>query len=156
SPEYFAKAAVRLVEEGAKIIGGCCGTTPEHIRQLKVFLGSAKTKARTKTSVHAAVKEKAPLLESEKSRLAHKLGRKFITAVEMDLPRGLNIQKLLAGARALKISGVDIIDISDGARARLRMNPVAACTLLQREVGVDTTMHFSCRDRNLLAVQADL
>ncbi len=104
----------------------------------------------------AQTKERAPLAESRPSELSQKIGRKFITAVEMDLPRGLNIEKLLAGARALKIAGVDVIDISDGARARLRMNPVAACTLLQRDVGVDTTMHFSCRDRNLLAVQADL
>lgn len=156
SPEYFAKAAVRLFEEGAKIIGGCCGTTPEHIRQLKAQLKTTKAKAKGRVSVAAVAREKAPLAESEASELAHKLGRKFITAVEMDLPRGLNIQKLLAGARALKIAGVDIIDISDGARARLRMNPVAACTLLQNQVGVDTTMHFSCRDRNLLAVQADL
>ncbi len=155
SPEYFAKAASRLVEEGAKVIGGCCGTTPEHIRQLRKALSGA-IKIKRRHSVSAVAKERTPLPESQPSELAHKVGRKFITAVEMDLPRGLNIEKLLSGARALKIAGVDVIDISDGARARLRMNPVAACTLLQREVGIDTTMHFSCRDRNLLAVQADL
>jgi homocysteine S-methyltransferase len=156
SPEYFAKAAARLVEEGAKVVGGCCGTTPEHIRQLSRQLASAPIKVKKRHSSAAEAREKAPLAESRPSELSQKLGRKFITAVEMDLPRGLNIEKLLAGARALKIAGVDVIDISDGARARLRMNPVAACSLLQRDVGVDTTMHFSCRDRNLLAVQADL
>jgi len=156
SPEYFAKAAARLVEEGAKIVGGCCGTTPEHIRHLSRYLSSSPVKVKRRHSAVAETKEKAPLPESRPSELSQKLGRKFITAVEMDLPRGLNIEKLLAGARALKIAGVDVIDISDGARARLRMNPVAACSLLQRDVGVDTTMHFSCRDRNLLAVQADL
>jgi homocysteine S-methyltransferase len=156
SPEYFAKATMRLVEEGAKIVGGCCGTTPEHIRHLHDLLRKSKVKVKTRASVGVVSREREPLKESQPSELAHKLGRKFITAVEMDLPRGLNIQKLLAGARALKIAGVDVIDISDGARARLRMNPVAACSLLQKDVGVDTTMHFSCRDRNLLAVQADL
>jgi methionine synthase I (cobalamin-dependent)/5,10-methylenetetrahydrofolate reductase len=156
SPEYFAKAAVRLVEEGAKIIGGCCGTTPEHIAQLKKLLVRSNVKAKPRRSVSATAREAQPLHESEPSELSEKIGKKFITAVEMDLPRGLNIQKLLSGARALKIAGVDVIDISDGARARLRMNPVAVCTLLQKEVGIDTTMHFSCRDRNLLAVQADL
>jgi homocysteine S-methyltransferase len=74
----------------------------------------------------------------------------------MDLPRGLNIDRLLAGAKTLKIAGVDVINISDGARARLRMNPMSVCALLMQKVGVDTTMHFACRDRNLLAVQADL
>lgn len=156
SPEYFAKAAARLAEEGAKLVGGCCGTTPEHIRQLSQLLASGKIKAKPRVTTAAVAKEKEPLKESQPSELSQKLGRKFITAVEMDLPRGLNIQKLLAGARALKIAGVDVVDISDGARARLRMNPVAVCTLLQRDVGIDTTMHFSCRDRNLLAVQADL
>jgi homocysteine S-methyltransferase len=79
-----------------------------------------------------------------------------VIAVEMDLPRGLGIDKLIAGAKTLKIAGTDVINISDGARARLRMTPMAACALLMSRVGVDTTMHFACRDRNLLAVQADL
>ncbi|HEY3781613.1 MAG TPA: bifunctional homocysteine S-methyltransferase/methylenetetrahydrofolate reductase [Fimbriimonadaceae bacterium] len=156
APDYFAKATLRLVEEGARVIGGCCGTTPEHIRELSKLINAAPVKVKKRPSLPAVAKEKEPLKESQWSELSHKLGKKFITAVEMDLPRGLNIQKLLAGARALKIAGVDVVDISDGARARLRMNPVAACTLLQKDVGIDTTMHFSCRDRNLLAVQADL
>jgi methionine synthase / methylenetetrahydrofolate reductase(NADPH) len=74
----------------------------------------------------------------------------------MDLPRGLAVDKVLAGAKALKIRGADLIDISDGARARLRMNPMSICSIIQNRVGVETMMHFSCRDRNLLAVQADL
>lgn len=155
SPDYFAKAAARLIEEGARLVGGCCGTTPDHIRSLKTFVeGGVKVKPRASTS--AVVREKTPLKESEPSELALKLGRKFVTAVEMDLPRGLNIDKLIAGAKTLKIAGVDVINISDGARARLRMNPMSVCALLMQRVGVDTTMHFACRDRNLLAVQADL
>lgn len=155
SPEYFAKAAVRLLEEGARIVGGCCGTTPDHIRELRQ-LTDRGVKTKPRASISAVVREKTPLKESEPSELSQKLGRKFVTAVEMDLPRGLNIDKLLAGAKTLKIAGVDVINISDGARARLRMNPMSVCALLMQRVGVDTTMHFACRDRNLLAVQADL
>lgn len=155
SPEYFAKAAVRLVEEGAKLIGGCCGTTPEHISRLREEL-LAGVKVRPRGAEHRETRAKADLPESEPSELARKIGRTFVVSVEMDLPRGLGIDKLVAGAKTLKIAGVDVINISDGARARLRMNPMAVCALLMTRVGVDTTMHFACRDRNLLAVQADL
>lgn len=154
-PEYFAKATMRLVEEGAKIVGGCCGTTPDHIREIRKLVGKGvKTKARTGLSI--TTKERAPLPETEPSELAQKIGQKFITAVELDVPRGLNLDKLLASCKAMKIAGADVINISDGARARLRCNPAAVCSLIQRQVGIETTMHFACRDRNLLAMQADL
>jgi methionine synthase I (cobalamin-dependent)/5,10-methylenetetrahydrofolate reductase len=156
SPDYFAKAVARLVEEGARIVGGCCGTTPEHIRQLRQALDSQKVKAKRRSRHQAVDLEKAPLPESEPSELAQKLGRKFIVTVEMDLPRGLSVDKVLAGAKSLKVRGADLIDISDGARARLRMNPMSICSIIQNRVGIETMMHFSCRDRNLLAVQADL
>ncbi len=155
-PEYFAKAAARLVEEGAKIIGGCCGTTPEHIRHLANLLKAKNTRPKLRARAVIGEKEKAPLPASEPSELAQKLGRKFVTAVEMDVPRGLKIDKLVAGCKALKISGADVINISDGARARLRMNPSAVASLIQNTGGIESTMHFSCRDRNLLAIQADL
>ncbi|AIE85507.1 bifunctional homocysteine S-methyltransferase/methylenetetrahydrofolate reductase [Fimbriimonas ginsengisoli] len=156
SPEYFAKAASRLVEEGAKIVGGCCGTTPAHIRALRRVLESGRIKPKPRTTVAAVTKERAPLATTEPSELAQKLGRKFVVAVEMDVPRGLNLNRLLAGARSLKISGADVINISDGARARLRMNPAAVSQIIQSQVGIEVTMHFSCRDRNLLAIQSDL
>jgi len=156
SPEYFAKAASRLIEEGARLIGGCCGTTPSHIQALSEELRRAPIKVRRRGPQAQRESTKEPPKESEPSELARKIGRKFVTAVEMDLPRGLNIDKLINGAKCLKIAGVDVINISDGARARLRMNPMSVCATLMQKVGVDTTMHFSCRDRNLLAVQADL
>ncbi len=156
SPEYFAKAAVRLVEEGARIVGGCCGTTPEHIRQLRLELSRVTKTNRPRVTKPREREVQEPLPSTEPSELAQKLGKKFVTAVEMDVPRGLNLDKLLAGAKALKIQGVDVINISDGARARLRMNPSAVSTLIQSRVGVEVTMHFSCRDRNLLAIQSDL
>lgn len=155
SPEYFARATARLVEEGARLVGGCCGTTPEHIHELRKVL-DAGVKVRPRGAAQVAAREKAALVESEPSEISRKLGRTFVVSVEMDLPRGLGIDKLIAGAKTLKIAGVDVINISDGARARLRMNPMAVCALLMTRVGVDTTMHFACRDRNLLAVQADL
>lgn len=155
-PEYFAKAALRLVEEGAKIIGGCCGTTPDHVRALRALVSSKGVKPKARTTVTTTEREKAPLPSSEPSELAQKIGRKFVVAVEMDVPRGLKIEKLMANCKALKISGADVINISDGARARLRMNPSAVASLIQNRVGIEATMHFSCRDRNLLAIQADL
>ena len=155
APDYFAKAAARLAEEGARLIGGCCGTTPDHIRELKKALGKG-VKVRPRTSLKIREGEAKPLPEVPATELMMKLGRKFIHAVEMDVPRGVNLDKLLHAARVLKVEGVDVINISDGARARLRMNPMAVCEQIQRHVGIEATMHFSCRDRNLLAVQADL
>lgn len=155
-PEYFAKAAVRLVEEGAKIIGGCCGTTPEHIRELRRLIGRSKIQVKPRPSIHKKRQDAAALPESEPTELARKVGKKFVTAVEMDVPRGLNTDKLLASCKDLKIAGADVINISDGARARLRINPAAIASLIQTKVGVEVTMHFSCRDRNLLAIQSDL
>lgn len=156
TPDYFAKAAVRLVEEGARIIGGCCGTSPEHIRQLREELCKVKVRKRPaalKKAVEAQAKE---VPSTEPSELGQKLGKKFVVAVEMDVPRGLNLDHLMKGAKQLKIVGADVINISDGARARLRMNPSAVSALLQSQVGIEVTMHFSCRDRNVLAIQADL
>ena len=155
-PVYFAKAAGRLVEEGATVIGGCCGTTPDHIRLLKELLKNRPPKVKPREQRVREASDKAPLESAEPSELALKIGNKFVTAVEMDVPRGLLLHKLLDGCRGLKIAGADVINISDGARARLRMNPAAVASLIQREVGIEVTMHFSCRDRNLLAVQSDL
>lgn len=156
-PEYFAKACMRLVEEGAHIIGGCCGTTPEHIARMRSLLDAGAYRPQARTSVERRAKEQKPLAETEPTELAMKLKNgKFIITVEMDLPRGLNVDKILRGSKSLKVHGADLVDISDGARARLRMNPMSVATLIQDKVGMEVMMHFSCRDRNLLAIQADL
>jgi homocysteine S-methyltransferase len=155
-PEYFAKAALRLIDEGASLVGGCCGTTPEHVRLLKCAVKARRSKPKPKATVATEAAETAPIGVTEPSELAQKVGRKFLVAVEMDVPRGLNLERLLAGAKSLKIAGADVINISDGARARLRMNPAAVSSLIQNRTGIEVTMHFSCRDRNLLAVQSDL
>ena len=157
-PEYFAQACLRLVQEGVRIIGGCCGTTPEHIRQIRAALDANPiTNVAKKARAASKSAEAKELPRTVPSELAEKLAKgRFVTAVEMDVPRGLNVDKLIAGARSMKIAGADVINISDGARARLRMNPVAVSSLIQTRVGIEVTMHFSCRDRNLLAIQSDL
>lgn len=155
SPEYFGAAAARLAEAGATLIGGCCGTTPDHIRELSTALANREVRVRAKTRA-AEAQAKKPLEVAEPSDLASKLGKKFVVTVELDLPRGLDTSKVLDGAASLKAKGVDTIDISDGARARLRMTPVAICNIIQRDIGIETMMHVACRDRNLLALQADL
>jgi methionine synthase / methylenetetrahydrofolate reductase(NADPH) len=132
SPEYFAKATSRLIEEGARVVGGCCGTTPAHIREMRKMIDAGiKPKARTIITRTAQEKEELPTASS--SQLSEKIKTQFVTAVEMDVPRGLRIEKLLKGASTLKELGCDLINISDGARARLRMNPTAVSNLIQNQ-----------------------
>jgi methionine synthase I (cobalamin-dependent)/5,10-methylenetetrahydrofolate reductase len=155
-PDYFAQYGEQFARIGVNVVGGCCGTTPAHIRAVAERLRGVKPRARR---VPARVKEAVKpeeLPRAEPSQLAGKLGRKYVIAVELDLPRGLDVTKVLDGALSLKEHGVDVIDISDGARARLRMNPIAISHLIQEQVGIEVMMHFACRDRNLLAIQADL
>jgi len=155
SPEYFGAAAARLADAGATLIGGCCGTTPEHIAELSKALTNREIRVRARFRTAEATANK-PLESATPSSLAGKLGKQFVITVELDLPRGLDTSKVLNGARSLKSNGVDMIDISDGARARLRMTPVAVCKIVERDAGIETMMHIACRDRNLLALQADL
>jgi len=155
-PDYFAHYGEQFARIGVHIIGGCCGTTPAHIRAVAERLQGVKPRVRrAPVKVVEAVKPEE-LPRAEPSQLAAKLGRKYVIAVELDLPRGLDVRKVLESARSLREHGVDAIDISDGARARLRMNPIAISHLIQEQVGIEVMMHFACRDRNLLAIQADL
>jgi homocysteine S-methyltransferase len=160
TPEYFGRQAVILAEAGAGIIGGCCGTSPEHIAAIARALAgrAADRRARPIATATTVPAPEAPLPApmSDHSRLSAKLGKKYVTAVELDLPRGLDVTKVIEGAQSLLAAGVDVIDISDGARARLRMNAAAVAHLVQERTGAEVMLHFACRDRNLLAVQADL
>lgn len=156
TPEYFGKAAARLADAGANLIGGCCGVLPNHIRELASALHDRAPRKRVHVRAQEAEVRK-PLEESEPSKLNEKLrAGKFVTTVELDLPRGLDTSKVLEGAAALHGVGCDLIDISDGARARLRMSPVAISSIIQKEVGIEVMMHVACRDRNLLALQSDM
>jgi len=157
SAEYFGDYALSFMREGAKVIGGCCGTTPEHIAAMRRALDS------TPAGVAVEMEAPAPEITAEQeerlrpTRLAEKLsGGQFVFAVEMDPPRGLSTHKLLAGASLLAEAGADSIDVADSPMARMRMSPWAVCSLIQRQLKVETVLHFPTRGRNLLRVQGDL
>ncbi|HHX40492.1 MAG TPA: bifunctional homocysteine S-methyltransferase/methylenetetrahydrofolate reductase [Armatimonadetes bacterium] len=157
TPEYFARYGRQMVEAGARIVGGCCGTTPAHIRALaQAVRGVEPGSRRVAVSVRTRSDETKATRQAQASRLAEKLGRKFVVTVELDVPRGLDMSSLIQAAEALRDQGCDCINISDGARARLRMNPMVVGRLVQEIVGIEVIQHFACRDRNLLAIQADL
>jgi methionine synthase / methylenetetrahydrofolate reductase(NADPH) len=161
SPEYMASYARKFVAAGVRLVGGCCGTTPEHTRVMKSALrvGEARTKA---ASAHASGGQAAPKtiaavpLEN-RSALGTKLARgEFVTMVEIVPPKGIDIQKEVEGARFLKSVGVDAVNIPDSPRASARMSNQALSLLIQRDVGIDAILHYTCRDRNVLCIQSDL
>jgi len=161
SPEYMASYARKFVAAGVRLVGGCCGTTPEHTRVMKSALrvGEARGKASARPVVGG---QSAPLaipavpLE-ERSLLGAKLARgEFVTMVEIVPPKGIDIQKEVEGARFLKSVGVDAVNIPDSPRASARMSNQALSLLIQRQVGIDPILHYTCRDRNVLCIQSDL
>ena len=156
--DHFAGYGVKLAEAGARLIGGCCGTTPDHVRALTRALEgfSPKTGHARRRAVAVEARDRVELSGEPATGFAEKLRTGFAVTVEVDLPRGSDISRVIAAARSLKERGVDAIDISDGARARLRMHPVAAARIVQDEAGIETVAHISCRDRNLIGLQADL
>ena len=156
--KHFAEYGVKLAEAGARLIGGCCGTTPAHVHALSEALRDFKVDgrvARRRVTV-AETAERPRISSSPVSGFAEKLRTGFAVTVELDLPRGNDIAPVVKAAQRLKRRGVDAIDISDGARARLRMHPVAAARIVQEEAGVEVVAHLSCRDRNIIGLQADL
>jgi homocysteine S-methyltransferase len=156
APEYFRDYALEFWKAGANVIGGCCGTTPEHIAAMRKTLDSAsgiEVEPVSLVTVSAGGTQPA----GSPSELAQKLTvGKFVFAVEMDPPRGLATQKLVAAASVLKEAGADVIDVADSPMARMRMSAWAVCDVIQRQVGIETTLHFPTRGRNLLRVQGDL
>jgi len=159
APEYFGDYARSFWQAGAAVIGGCCGTTPRHIAALRKAIDTTPIDITINgNAASAAETEDAQAQTAEQpTLLAQKLAAgKFVIAVEMDPPRGLVTQKLLAGASLLSEAGADIIDVADSPMARMRMSPWAVCSLIQRRVGIETVLHFPTRGRNLLRVQGDL
>jgi homocysteine S-methyltransferase len=158
SPEYFGEYSKALHEAGACLIGGCCGTTPAHIAEMRRAVDEPNIEERTTGFGIILDKADIPSLVTEKkSQLSQKLANgEFVVSVEMDPPRGLSTHKLLAGASLLAESGADVINIADSPMARMRMSPWAVCSLVQREINVETVLHFPTRGRNLLRVQGDL
>jgi homocysteine S-methyltransferase len=165
SPEYMAKYAKRLIQAGVKLIGGCCGTTPAHVkliadavravspRRQRGFL-KAQTPARVTELTPADVKVVPP---EERSNWSRKIARgEFVTTVEVLPPKGCEPQKTLDSIRLLKQAGVNAVNIPDGPRAQTRMSALATALLVEREIGLEAVLHYCCRDRNLLGMMSDL
>ena len=157
SADYFGDYARSFWKAGADVIGGCCGTTPDHIAAMRSALDSTKSLESNGVQFQSP---DIPVEEVEKTkptRLSQKFSKKkFVIAVEMDPPRGLSMHKLLAGASLMADAGADVIDVADSPMARMRMSPWAVCSLIQRKAKIETVLHFPTRGRNLLRLQGDL
>jgi homocysteine S-methyltransferase len=161
SPEYMASYARRFVTAGVRLVGGCCGTTPEHTRQMRVAATASSPRGRAGaarvTAPASPVPVVAPVPRAEKSRLASALSRgQFVLGVELDPPRGHATQEFVELGRQLRIRGVDALLVTDRPASRARMAPLAAALLLERQAGVETVLQFRCRERRLAAMQAEL
>ena len=168
SPEYMASYARRFVLHNVRIVGGCCGTTPEHIRQLKVAVrGTSAAAVRQPVSTTASTGRVEgpvasavagpPVPRRDKSRLAHAMSRgTFVVTVELLPPRGYHVDVVLERAKMLKRHGVDLVNIPDGLRAGARLSALSLAVLVEQQAGIETLLHYSCRDRNLLGIQSDL
>jgi homocysteine S-methyltransferase len=160
SPEYMAKYAKRLISAGVKFIGGCCGTTPEHIKQI-VSAVRALSPGRGSGARVISVTEQERRVEStpfaERSRFAARIANnQFVTSVEIVPPRGCDPSKMIDGVRILKEAGVDAVNVPDGPRAQSRMGALAVSLIVEQQVGIEAVTHYCCRDRNLLGMLSDL
>ena len=163
SPEYMASYARRFVLHGVRVVGGCCGTTPEHIRQIKAAVRGAhaqpaadvvppRTAARVSPVIAAP-----PVPREQKSHLARELSAgRFVLGVELLPPRGFESEPAIQRARELKRYGVDVVNIPDGLRSGARLSALALALLVEQQAGIETVLHYACRDRNLLGIQSDL
>jgi homocysteine S-methyltransferase len=159
SPEYMASFARKAVAAGVQIVGGCCGTTPNHIRAMRSAIRAMDEQAHvTVTGAAPEVsKETPPATLRQRSRLGALLGEgKFIKLVEFVPPRGIDCSKEIEGAQLLARLGVDAIDVYDAAQASARMSGQSLCIQIQQHTGMETILHYTCRDRNLLSIQSDL
>src|SRR6476660_2414277 len=160
SPEYMASYARKFVAAGVRLVGGCCGTTAEHIRVMKSALrvGEARAKASPSRSKDDAALTAAPVTPlGKRSKLGAKIAAgEFVTMVEIVPPKGTDVRKEIEGARFLKSVGVDAINIPDSPRASARMSNQALSLLVQQDVGIEAILHYTCRDRNVLSMQSDL
>jgi methionine synthase I (cobalamin-dependent)/5,10-methylenetetrahydrofolate reductase len=158
SPDYFGDYARAFRQAGATLVGGCCGTTPQHIQSMRDALAKPVSRVAL-NGIGLSLEEAETTHEAPESRsqMAHKLkDGHFLVSVEMDPPRGLSTHKLQAGASLLAEAGADVINVADSPMARMRMSPWAVCSLIQRQFLIETTLHFPTRGRNLLRVQGDL
>ncbi len=161
SPEYMADFAVRAVDLGVAALGGCCGTTPEHVTAMAEAV-RGRVPHPPDLDVTLEVVEKAPQPKAPAKPSGRRpgffemLGTRFAVSVEIDPPRGVSVERFVKSAIYLKGKGADAINVADSPLARPRMNPSAFCHLIQREAGIETLLHMSCRDRNLLGTQSEI
>jgi len=165
TPEYLAQYAKELLQAGVTLIGSCCGSTPAHTRAIRQVLDELKTDRPQIQVRELRVTKKAPPRVThpaerehvdERSDFARNIGKKFLTTVELDIPRGLDMSSVIEGARYLHQFNIDAINITDGARARLRMSSLAICSLIRQHVGMETITHLTTRDRNMIGMQSEL
>ncbi len=159
SPEYMAEYARRFVQNGVQLVGGCCGTTPEMISEMRSFLQSVEPgRRRVQVQVQREVQAKTlePIPTTERSRWGGRLGQEFAISVELDAPRGLDPKKPVEGSRLLAEAGIQAVNIADGPRATARMSALSLALRVREEVDIDVIVHYCCRDRNILGMQMDL
>jgi homocysteine S-methyltransferase len=159
SPEYMGSYARRMIHAGARFVGGCCGTTPDHIRKIHAYVSSLQPRlvAADLTPRASEPTGVTPAPLAERSRLGAKLARgNWVSTVEIAPPKGWNPAELIEQCRALQEAGVDAINVLDSARAQSRMGVVPAALIIQRETGLETVFHYTCRDRNMLGMLSDL
>lgn len=160
SPEYFAEYTKKFLRAGVKIVGGCCGSTPQHIQAMAKVLSEEKASPNEEVGVievQKRVEEKITVEEQvEASTFVSRLKEKFVISVELDPPRGVNPKKILRHAQMIKDKGVDAVNIADSPMARVRMSCLSLAALVKEKVGLEVVLHLTCRDRNLMGLQSDL
>jgi methionine synthase I (cobalamin-dependent)/5,10-methylenetetrahydrofolate reductase len=159
SPEYMASFARKAIAAGAQMVGGCCGTTPNHIRAMRSAIRAmdAQTPVEGAGTAPAVSKETPPSQLAQRSRFGSLIAEgKFVTMVEFVPPRGIDCAKEIEGAALMARLGVDAIDVYDAAQASARMSGQSLCIQIQQHTGMETILHYTCRDRNLLSIQSDL
>jgi homocysteine S-methyltransferase len=169
SPEYMATYARHLVQAGARVVGGCCGTTPDHIKAIcegvrplapRVMTAEASHARQVESPKRRAVDAPAPVEPmplADRSRWGKKIAAgDFVTSVEIVPPRGVDASRMLTDVRKLKEAGVDAVNVPDGPRAQSRMGALLTSVIVEQQVGIETVTHYACRDRNLLGMLSDL
>lgn len=155
TPGYFAGMAQEMAEAGANLIGGCCGTTPEHITAIGRVLAGRRPAERTRIS-GVRVAETLDKDQHEKSFFMDAWGRRKVITVELDPPKGMDCSRIIAGSRRLKDAGADAINLAENPLARPRMGNIALGSIIRKEVGIEVIIHITGRDRNLIGMQSDL
>jgi len=163
TPEYMAEYAKRMIQNGVNIVGGCCGTTPTHIKAINAAVKALRPiRSHSEFDIRMTIPQEELRIAdkteiAKKSEFARKITEgKFVVSVEIDPPKGTDYSRVVAGAKLMKENGIDAINIADGPRATARMSPLAMAMIFKNEVGIEPIVHYCCRDRNILGMQSDL